>query len=38
MPFSPAIYLAYFGLTVIPGNVYLWTVLHRARRAESATA
>ena len=34
MPVSPAIYLAYFALTIIPGNLYLWTVLHRARRAE----
>lgn len=34
-PVAPTLYLTYFLLTIGPGNLFLWAVLARARRAES---
>lgn len=34
-PLSPTVFLTYFLLTIGPGNLYLWAVLARARRAEA---
>lgn len=31
-PFLPNAYLTYFIATIVPGNLYLWLVLHRERR------
>lgn len=34
-PLAPNLFLTYFLLTIGPGNLYLWAVLARARRAEA---
>lgn len=34
-PLAPTVFLTYFLLTIGPGNLYLWAVLARARRAEA---
>ncbi|MCC6620952.1 MAG: CDP-alcohol phosphatidyltransferase family protein [Deltaproteobacteria bacterium] len=33
-PFAPTMFLTYLLITIVPGNLYLWAVLARARRAE----
>ena len=33
---APSVFLTYLLLTIGPGNIYLWAVLHRARRREDA--
>jgi len=35
-PLAPTMFLTYFLLTIGPGNLYVWAVLVRARRAEVA--
>lgn len=35
-PLAPSVFLTYLLVTIGPGNVYLWAVLHRARRREAA--
>lgn len=35
-PLAPTVFLTYLLLTIGPGNLYLWAVLHRARRRELA--
>jgi len=34
-PFAPTMFLTYLLITIIPGNLYLWAVLARARRLEA---
>jgi phosphatidylglycerophosphate synthase len=33
-PLAPSVFLTYLLVTIGPGNLYLWSVLHRARRRE----
>jgi len=35
-PLAPTVFLTYLLITIGPGNLFLWAVLHRARRREAA--